>query len=219
MELKRISLSQMKPGMPRQMGPPPGFAAPSKIWYALAVLIFLLGVIGGTTWIILAMHFVRPELLEMSVPGTMHYEASEPGRYSLIGRLEDNSGRVTWTAEAAASGLRMTLTDDVTGEEIPVKATLGWREEGELGGTRFSLGSFYVAAPGRIQVKVEGVTPIRSIGVQRAQADRLMRALIGGLILNAVGWLVAPIVIFQVYYRRVRAEFLKAEYGATTGNP
>jgi hypothetical protein len=214
MEQPRIHLSQLKSNQPQRMGPPPGFEAPSKKWYGLAALLFVVGVLGGTTWIILTLHFVRPEVLEMVVPGTMSYEASEPGRYSLIGRLDEDLGRANWTEDAAVSGLQIMLTEEQTGVRIPVQATLGWREKGEVGDTRFSLGSFQMKAPGRVVIRAQGITPIRSLGVQRAQADRLMWALVGGLLLNAMGWLVAPIVVFQVYYRRARAEFLAAEYGA-----
>lgn len=214
MEPSQIQLSQLKPGHPLRMGPPPGFKAPSKKWYGVAILLFIGGVLGGTTWIILALHFARPEVLEMVVPGTMRYEASEPGRYSLIGRLDENLGQANWKEEDAVAGIQISLTEERTGVRIPLQATLGWREKGEVGDTRFSLGSFQMTAPGRVEIRAEGVTPIRSIGVQRAQADRLLWALVGGLLLNALGWLVAPIVVFQVYYRRARAEFLATEYGA-----
>jgi hypothetical protein len=215
MEQHRIHLNQIKTGRPLRMGPLPGFEAPSKKWYGVAALMFVVGALGGTTWIILALHFVRPEVLEMDVPGTMIYEASAPGRYSLIGRLDEGLGQATWTAEAVAAGLRITLTEEKTRAQIPVQATLGWRDRGAVGETRFSLGSFQMTTPGRVEIRTEGVTPIRSMGVQRAQVDRMMWALIGGLVLNALGWLAAPILVFQIYYRRARAEFLEAEYGAT----
>jgi len=207
-----IHPDRMKPSRPLRLGPPPRFAAPSKKWYIAAAALFLVGVLGGTTWILLALTLVRPAVMEMAAPGAMVYDAEVPGRYSLIGRLTAENGRVNWTAESAAAGLRIRLADAQTGESLPVQPTLGWRARGRAGGTEYSLGSFQMPAPGRVSIRVEGVSPIRVIGVQRAQADHLMWALIGGSLLNALGWLVAPIWAFQIYYRRVRAEFLAIEY-------
>ena len=211
MKPQQIPPDRLKSSRPLRMGPPPGFEAPSRKWYGLAALLFVGGVIGGTTWIILALYFVRPEVMAMAVPGSMRYEASIPGRYSLIGRLDEDLGPGAWTAETVGAGLQISLIDLQSGAAIPVQPTLGWQERGRGGDTRFSLGSFQMAAPGRVEIRVGGVSPIRSIGVQRAQADHLMWALIGGSVLNALGWLVAPILVFQVYYRRVRAEFLTSQ--------
>jgi hypothetical protein len=178
---------------------------PRRFWYGVAALIFILGVLGGAALLVMTIVAAGPSGPQFLAPSLFYFDAAEAGRYQIWNHTEtDFQGRHYSSPYLPPENIQIQVLDPVSGKRLPVTPSLGLKEKaGPV--TRYAIASFVVPARGRVDVLVNGAFGERVFSIQRSRAELLLTAVIGGVLMCAVGGIAAPIMAFVVYVRRGRS--------------
>jgi len=172
---------------------------PSLWWLALAPILFILGVGGGTSlliWQVLNL----PAGQTFLVPSVQTVEVKEPGTYLL---WHDNrilfQGK-TYNKEPYLPD-QTVIRLEIDGQEIPTQRS--WNASSRTEQTqKLEIGRYALTELGTYTLSVSGFTEEHVFSFGRSALKGIVWAAIACGILNLIGFLGAPILIAVVMIRR-----------------
>jgi len=175
---------------------------PSLWWLALAPLVFILGVGGGTALLIRQVLYL-PAPRTFLVPSVQTFEVTKPGTYLLW-----HDYRILFQNKAYN---KPPFPPDQTqihlrfGErEIPSESTWGTTTTSGIHEKK-EIGRYALDAPGTYTLSVSGLEETHVFSFGRSGIQGIIWAAIACLFLNLLGWFGAPILIAAVLILRERS--------------
>jgi len=175
---------------------------PSLWWLALAPVLFILGVGGGTA-ILIYQTFTLPPGQTFLVPSVQTVEVKEPGTYLL---WHDN--RILFQGKVynkpAFLPDQAVIRLEFEGREIPSQSTWGASTTSNQHEKR-EIGRYALDELGTYTLAVSGFTEEHVFSFGRSALKKIVGAAIACGILNLIGFLGAPILIAVVLILRDRS--------------
>lgn len=184
----------------------PDRGAPGRIWYLLAVIVFLAGMAAFTIFLVTQIGRLGDNLVRVTVPGE-HEMTLAAGDYTIFHEEGGTSdGRIL--SSGGISGMRVSVQRPGGGALIPLTPNSSSRYalRGRSGQSVFS---FTIAEGGLYRLTAaydDGRTsPPALLAVGRGFMADLLKTIFGGLAIALGGALVATLIGLGIYRRRRRA--------------
>jgi hypothetical protein len=180
---------------------------PSRVWYAVAAAIFVLGVAGFGWALWSGLSGIGDLIVRFVVPGSGEVTLVETGTYTIFHEQESViDGRVF--SAPTIGGLAVTVTEEASGAAIPVRPP-GMHATYAVGGhSGVSVLAFDVARPGPYRVTGAydsgRAEPRTVLAVDLGFFGRLWRTLLAGFGLVLATAIAAPTIAAITYFRRRR---------------
>ena len=180
---------------------------PSRWFYGLAVLVFLVGAALAARSVVQAMDGVR-DAPRLVMPGAGEVTLSEPGTYTLFYEYRSVIGETAYLAPEHAA-LRVTVTARDTGERVPVTAGGAASNYSVAGHAGVSLVRFRVDRPGVYRIEAayqdgqDGPRFVLAVG--RGAALGVIRHVFVGVGAGLGGGVLALAIAAVIYVRRRKA--------------
>jgi hypothetical protein len=181
---------------------------PSRLWYVVAPVILVAGVMGARYLIFTRLDAVAASMRRFVVPGTAELTLEQPGTYTIYHEASSVIDGKLYVSENV-NGLQVRVAA-VPGD-VPVQvSTPGGSENYSMGGASgVAVLAFDVTSPGRYRLTAGydgGKTePKVVLMVARGMLRRMMSAIFGGIALGIGGFAVALAIIVTTAVTRGRA--------------
>ena len=180
----------------------------SRIWYIVAVAVFLAGISAAGILAWSAYSNLDRSMDRVVVPGSKVLSLDEPGTYTIYHETHSVvDGRVY--ASETISGMRVHVTDEAGGAAIPVTTPTGTTRYSTSGHTGVSVLAFEIGRPGRYRIDAgyDGgrTEPAVVLAIGQLSVGGLVMTIFGA-IGSAVAGVIGGIVIALItYFTRDRA--------------
>ncbi|MDA3799911.1 MAG: hypothetical protein PF692_12615 [Kiritimatiellae bacterium] len=174
---------------------------PSLWWIALAPIIFIFGVGGGTAlllWRVIGLHEGQTFL----VPSAQEFQITEPGTYILWHDYKITFDGIVYNKpESLPDQVSIQLRHEE--KEVPMRTSWG---ASSTSGTheKKEIGRYGITTPGKYTLSVNGLKEKRVFSFGRSEIKGLLLAALICLLLNLFGWLGAPALVAVVLVMRAR---------------
>lgn len=179
-------------------------AGPSKAWYLLALLAFLLSTAGIAVEIY---SIVRsfPNGTQFLVPGSVTINVDKPGTYGLWDELSTFFENKTYQSSAELpGGVVIRVRDARSGTEVLFSPSSGFSEtSGNV--KRRLVGDVSLDHPGPYSFEVTGDFPERVFYVRRSAVKEVFSGVAMIALLGLAGWILAPVLAVIILVRRSAA--------------
>jgi uncharacterized Tic20 family protein len=173
----------------------------SRLWYILAVAVFLL---CTTAIIITAYKAVKsfPRGMQFLVPGLLTFAVEQPGEYVIWDELSTFfNGKSYQSSEDLPGGVQITVRDAHSGRVFPVSASSGGKET--IGNVkRKSIADVSLDRPGVYIVEASGSFPERVFYLRRSAGSTVLSVIAMVAVFGIIGWVLAPAAAIVVFANR-----------------
>ena len=178
---------------------------PSKVWYYIAMLILLLVVIGGPTWLIIRLVSGFSSGHQFLVPGTHTFNFKSPGKHIIWNDSQTFfNGRSYSSSPSLPDGLTIKVIQRASQNQISTKTT-GSSSESSGSHKRYSICSFLVEKSGEYTIEVKNVPSQRVFMLRKSQLKYVLHSLFACSTVLLVGWTIGFSIIITVAVKRSRA--------------
>lgn len=183
-----------------------GKIRPSRSWYVIALILFLIGAVGGIAILFTSIFTSLSEGTQFIVPGEIAITVDKPGEYTLWNEVKTiYKGRMYTGSEELPDILEIRITDTMTGEPIPMTSSAGGTET--IGSTvRRAIGNITFDRPGRYRIEVSGDFRARIFMIRRSVCGDLLVSFAAFFLLSLIGWIGAPLIAIVVLVKRINAK-------------
>ncbi|HSQ77993.1 MAG TPA: DUF4870 domain-containing protein [Nitrospirota bacterium] len=194
-------------------------AGPSKAWYILALLVFLLSTAGIAVEIYgIVQSF--PKGTQFLVPGSVTLSVDKPGTYGLWDELSTFFENKSYqSSDELPGGMTIRVRDARSGSEVSFSpSSAGTETIGNV--KRRAIGDVVLDRSGSYVIEVSGDFPQRVFYVRRSAVKEVFSGIAWVALLGTVGWIIAPVLSIIILVRRSAARNRAAspvEGRATTG--
>jgi len=176
-------------------------AGPSKAWYVLALLVFLLSTAG----IAVEMYGIVqsfPKGTQFLVPGSVTISVDKPGTYGLWDELSTFFENKSYqSSDELPGGAVIRVRDARSGSEVFFSPSSGATET--IGNVKRRLiGDVVLDRSGSYIIEVSGDFPQRVFYVRRSAAKEVFSGIALVALLGVAGWIIAPVLAIIVLVRR-----------------
>jgi uncharacterized Tic20 family protein len=179
---------------------------PGRSWYVVALLLFLIGAVGGIAILFTSIFTSLSSGTQFVVPGEIAIAVDKPGKYTLWNEVKTiYKGRMYTGSEELPDILEIRITDAMTGETIPMSSSAGGKET--IGSTeRQAIGNIQFERPGRYRIEVSGDFRARIFMIRRSACGDVLISFAAFFLLSLIGWIGAPLLAIVVLVRRINAK-------------
>jgi hypothetical protein len=195
--------------------------APSRAWYILSALIWLLGF--GAAGVLLAVQIPKlgDRLTQVVVPGEAALNLTEPGTYTIFHERESVVDGKVYSSRNI-SGLRVALRT-AQGEQIRVSGPAASSRYNFGGRSGVGLFTFEIAAPGTYRLSAaydDGRAQPRAVlAIGAGFVSSMLAMIFGGIAFAFAGTIVAVLVAVMVFVKRRKARPMPMTMAATGARP
>jgi len=174
---------------------------PSLWWLAVAPVIFLLGVGGGTA-LLLSQVIGQGGEFSFVAPTTQTFDVEEAGTYVLSHDYKVVFEGMAYDKPVALPGpVSISLKGD--GGEVEMDESWGSGST-SADHERKEVGRFKIADPGSYTLSISGLDEPRVMTLAQSVIIRIVFAAIASLLLNLLGWFGGPAIVIMVLATRLK---------------
>ncbi len=189
-------------------------SGPSRAWYVLALIVWLLSS-AGIAFELFDIVRTFPKGTAFLVPGSVTITADHAGTYGLWDEYSTFFENRSYESGDQLPGGVVIRIRDGSGSEVLFSPSLGGTET--VGNVkRKEIGDFVLSRPGPFSIEVSGDFPRRVFYVRRSAAREILSGIAKIALFGTVGWVIAPIVAVIVLVRRSASRRRPAERAAAT---
>ena len=193
----------------------------SRLWYMLALAVFLLCTTGVIVTVYKAIKSF-PEGKQFLAPGSLTLTVEQPGEYVIWDeQVTFFNGKSYQNSEDLPGGIQIAVRDLQSGRTFQFSPSSGGTET--IGNVkRKSIGDVALDRPGNYIIEVSGSFPERVFYVRRSAISTVLRGIAISAAFGLIGWILAPIAAIVVYVKRSNARAGAAQQAAvlpTTTRP
>lgn len=179
---------------------------PSRLWYVLALLLFIVGSIGGIGLLFTSIFTSISDGTQFIVPGEVIINVEKPGKYTLWNEAKTiYQGRLYTGSRELPDVLEIRITEILTGRTMPLSSATSHTET--VGSTiRTAIGNIHFDEPGRYRIRVSGNFSERIFMIRRSTCADLLVSFAAFFLLSLVGWIGAPLLAVIVLIKRINAK-------------
>jgi hypothetical protein len=173
---------------------------PSLWWLAVAPVVFLLGVGGGTT-LMLKQVLGQGGEISFVAPTTRTFEVEDPGTYVLSHDYKVTFEGMPYDKPAALPGQ---VSISLKGDDGEVEMADSWGSGSTSADhERQEVGRFKIAKPGSYTLSISGLAEPRVLTLAQSVIVKIVFATIACLLLNLFGWFGGPAIVIMVMATRL----------------
>ncbi len=179
-------------------------AGPSKAWYLLALVVFLLSTAGIAAEIYgIVQSF--PNGTQFLVPGSVTISVDKPGTYGLWDEVSTFYGNKSYQSSAELpGGMTIRAHDARSGSEVFFSPSSGGTET--IGNVKRRLiGDVSLDHPGSYVFEVTGDFSPRVFYVRRSAVKEIFSGVAMIALFGLAGWIIAPVLAVVILVRRSAA--------------
>jgi hypothetical protein len=189
--------NQIPVTLPTQMGPSSAASSLPKVGFIWAPVIFVLTTIVGITLIVLSVGTLANAIADFETVGagqTLEVDLSK-GEYHVF---------AGGPASSALAGVSVGITDPRGAQVSPKERSDSY--SAEIDGSRYeSIGSFDAVTAGTYRIEVQG--PVGSSArIGKMPIGRTIGLMIGGIVVGALGFVTALVILIVTIVRRTRIQ-------------
>jgi hypothetical protein len=193
----------------------------SRLWYALALAVFLLCTTGVIVTVYKAIKSF-PEGTQFPAPGSLTLTVEQPGEYVIWDeQVTFFNGKSYRSSEDLPGGMQIAVRDAQSGRTFKFSPSSGGTET--IGNVkRKSIGAVSLDRPGNYIIEVSGSFPERVFYLRMSAVSTVLSGIAISAALGLIGWVLAPIAAIVVYVKRSNAlagDALQAAVRPTTASP
>jgi len=179
-------------------------AGPSRAWYVLALLVFLLSTAGIAAEIYGIIQSF-PKGTHFLVPGSVTISVDKPGTYGLWDELSTFFENKSYqSSDELPGGMTIRVRDARSGSEVLFSPSSGGTET--IGSVkRKELGDFSPDRSGPYVIEVTGDFPQRVFYARRSAVKEVFSGIALVALLGIAGWIIAPVLAIIILVRRSAA--------------
>jgi len=173
----------------------------SRLWYMLALAVFLLCTTGVIVTVYKAIKSF-PEGTQFLAPGSVTLTVGQPGEYVIWDeQVTFFNGKSYQSSEDLPGGMQIAVRDAQSGRTFQFSPSSGGAET--IGNVkRKSIGEVSLNSPGNYIIEVSGGFPERVFYVRRSAVSAVLSGIAVCAALGLLGWVLAPIGAIVVYVKR-----------------
>lgn len=185
----------------------------SRLWYMLALAVFLLCTTGVIVTVYKAIKSF-PEGTQFLAPGSLTLTVGQPGEYVIWDeQVTFFNGKSYQSSEDLPGGMQIAVRDVQSGRTFQFSPSSGGSET--IGNVkRKSIGDVSLDRPGNYIIEVSGSFPERVFYVRRSAVSTVLSGIAISAGLGLIGWVLAPITAIVVYVKRSGAQAKAARQAA-----
>ena len=195
-------------------------AGPARVWYLLALIVFLLSNIGIAVELYDVIQSF-PKGKQFLVPGSVTIAVDKPGTYGLWDEYSTFFQNKSYqSGSELPGGMTITVRDAALGGEVVLSPSSGGTEASGYV-KRKAIGDVVLDHPGSYVIEVKGDFPQRVFYVRRSAVKEVLWGIAKVALLGLVGWVIAPVIAIIVLVRRsaARAETAAPIEAKTAAGP
>ncbi len=178
---------------------------PSRKWYLVALLTFIIGITAGIVILITVIASSLVDGKRFVVPGSITLSVKSPCKYTLWNETSTVfKGKTYSSSPELPAGLEIRISDVLTEKNIELSPSYGGKETSGPG-EKYSIGNVHFDRPGEYKIEVKGNFPERVFFLRPSIFRSVLTGVLLSFLLGVIGGVGAPALAIIVYIKRENA--------------
>jgi hypothetical protein len=180
---------------------------PSRWYYCLSVLVFLVGCVLFAWFLFKNLNGLIDNLTRVIIPGKTEITLSEPGTYTIFYEYESVVGNKVYSTAEALSGLECEIVSKTKGSQIPISRSSKDLEYSFGGRKGIAILEFIIEKQGAYEFAgwyPEG-QPRIVLAMGRGFMDKLVGTIVVGMAIFLASAVIGVAVALRIFFKRQEA--------------